>query len=85
MAVWTFASGAGGVPAGGFGALTNALGEEQRFVLGLTATPEHLPSASTCGFQLNIPLLAGDAAALRPGLLARLREAVLHGDGFFRA
>lgn len=82
LALWSFVSGAAGVPAGGFGALTNASGEEQRFVLGLTETAAHMPVAHTCGYQLNIPAVAGEADAQRASLLERLRTAIAAGPDF---
>lgn len=76
--LWTFISGSKGVPPGGFGNLTNAAGEAIRFTIAkVEASPDHLPVAHTCGYQLD---LAQYATA--EDLANKLRHAMSHRQGF---
>jgi len=76
--LWTFISGSKGVPPGGFGNLTNAAGEAIRFTIAkVTASPDHLPVAHTCGYQLD---LAEYTTA--EDLAKKLRQAMSHRQGF---
>lgn len=76
--LWTFISGSKGVPPGGFGHLTNAAGEAIRFtIVKVEASPNHLPVAHTCGYQLDLAQYetAEDVAQ-------KLRQAMSHRQGF---
>lgn len=76
--LWTFISGSKGVPPGGFGHLTNAAGEGIRFTIAKVETsPDHLPVAHTCGYQLD---LAQYKTA--EDLANKLRESLRHRQGF---
>jgi len=76
--LWTFISGSKGVPPGGFGHLTNAAGEGIRFTIAkVEASPEHLPVAHTCGYQLD---LAQYTSAEE--LTNKLKQAMSHRQGF---
>eukprot|EP00931_Biecheleriopsis_adriatica_P121656 TRINITY_DN96718_c0_g1_i1.p1 TRINITY_DN96718_c0_g1~~TRINITY_DN96718_c0_g1_i1.p1 ORF type:complete len:852 (+),score=188.60 TRINITY_DN96718_c0_g1_i1:33-2588(+) len=76
--LWTFISGSKGVPPGGFGNLTNAAGESIRFTIAkVTASPDHLPVAHTCGYQLDLA-----EYETSEDLAKKLRQAMSHRQGF---
>jgi len=76
--LWTFISGSKGVPPGGFGNLTNADGEGVRFTIqNAYSSPDHLPVAHTCSYQLDLP-----AYETAEALAMKLRLAMAHHQGF---
>lgn len=76
--LWTFTSGSKGVPPGGFAHLTNAAGESVRFTIAkVSASPDHLPVAHTCSYQLDLAVYE-----TATDLAKKLRQAMSHRQGF---
>jgi len=66
------------VPPGGFAHLTNAAGESVRFTIAkVSASPDHLPVAHTCSYQLDLAVYE-----TATDLAKKLRQAMSHRQGF---